>query len=126
MTVAALAWYEASVNALAFLSLSVLAYVLPRILRETIGARLPLMVASTAWLATGALSRINLATDAPVSWWPDVTTYVQPFMATAFLGFLAADYARAVRLRKEALELIYADLGDEAGDHVAATLRAIR
>jgi hypothetical protein len=123
---ATVTWHLAGANVLAFVALLSLSYVLPQALKETMNARLVTRLAGTCFLVVGALNRLNAAADAPVSWWSEAVQYAQPVFVVVFLIGLSLDTARAVRQQREALEMVYTNLGTEAGDRVAAIFRALR
>jgi len=122
---ATIPWHLAAANVAAFIALLSLSYVLPQALKEVMGARLITRLAGTAFLVVGALNRLNAAADAPVSWWADAAQYVQPFFVAVFLAGILLDTNRAVRREREALEMVYHNLGTEAGDRVSAIFRAV-
>lgn len=123
---ATVTWHVAAANIAAFVALLSLSYVLPQALKESMDARLITRIASTIFLVIGGLNRLSVATNGPANWWTDITQYAQPVVVIIFLIGLLADTARVVRHDREAFEMVYTNLGTEAGDRVAAIFRAVR
>jgi hypothetical protein len=123
---AALTWHAAAANVAAFVSLWSLAYVLPQALKEGIDARRVTRWACAGFLLVGGLNRLSTVADTPLTWWVDVFQYLQPALVVAFTLSLILDTVRAVRCYKEALEMVYDELGEQIGDRVAAIFRAVR